>query len=116
MNRSKTASVLARLNSNKYFNLKHLAILIVLLVGLPFLAYGQEATIVGTVTDPTGSVVPNVTITVTNVDTARVQIFQTNDSGQYVAPSLPIGKYNVKAEATGFKVEESQGVVLNVND
>ncbi len=116
MNRSRATSVLARLNSNKVFNLKYLAILVVLLVGLPFLAYGQEATIVGTVTDPAGAVVPNVTITITNVGTARVHVFQTNDAGQYVAPSLPIGQYNVKAEAAGFKVEESQGVVLNVND
>ena len=116
MNRSTIASILARFSSNKVYNLRYLTILVVLLVGLPFLAYGQDATIVGTVTDPTGAVVPNVTITITNSATARVSIFQTNDAGQYAAPSLPIGTYDVKAEATGFKVEESKGLVLNVND
>ena len=40
-----------------------------LLLCLPVLALAQEATIVGTVTDPTGAVVPNVAIIVTNVDT-----------------------------------------------
>ena len=116
MNRSRSVSVLARLNSNKLFNLRYLAILVVLLVGLPFLAYGQEATIVGTVTDPAGAVVPNVTITITNVAPVRIKYIQTNEAGQYRSACLPIGKYNVKAEAAGFKVEESQGVVLNVND
>jgi hypothetical protein len=90
--------------------------LCLLLAGLPFLVAAQEATIVGTVTDPSGGVVPNVTITVTNVGTGYVRTFTSNDVGQFVAPGLPIGKYDLKAESTGFKVEESRGVILNVND
>jgi Carboxypeptidase regulatory-like domain len=97
-------------------NVRYLWILCLLLAGLPFLAAAQEATIVGTVTDPAGSVVPNVTITVTNTGTGYVRTFTTNDVGQYVAPSLPIGKYDLRAESSGFKIEESKGVVLNVND
>jgi hypothetical protein len=97
-------------------NVRYLWILCLLLAGLPFLAAAQEATIVGTVTDPAGSVVPNVTITVTNTGTGYVRTFTTNDVGQYVAPGLPIGKYDLKAESSGFKIEESKGVVLNVND
>jgi hypothetical protein len=90
--------------------------LLLLFLGLPLLAAAQEATIVGTVTDPSGSVAPNVTITVTNVDTGRTNIFRTNDVGQYVAPGLPIGKYDLKAESTGFRIIKSSGIVLNVND
>ena len=97
-------------------NVRYLWILCLLLAGLPFLAAAQEATIVGTVTDPAGSVVPNVTITITNTGTGYVRTFPTNDVGQYVAPGLPIGRYDLKAEASGFKIEESKGVVLNVND
>ena len=97
-------------------NVRYLWILCLLLAGLPFLAAAQEATIVGTVTDPAGSVVPNVTITVTNTGTGYIRTFTTNDVGQYVAPSLPIGKYDLRAESSGFKIEESKGVVLNVND
>jgi hypothetical protein len=97
-------------------NVRYLWILCLLLAGLPFLAAAQEATIVGTVTDPAGSVVPNVTITVTNTGTGYVRTFTTNDVGQFVAPGLPIGKYDLKAESSGFKIEESKGVVLNVND
>ena len=97
-------------------NVRYLWVLCLLLAGLPFLAAAQEATIVGTVTDPAGSVVPNVTITITNTGTGYVRTFPTNDVGQYVAPGLPIGTYDLKAEASGFKIEESKGVVLNVND
>ena len=89
--------------------------LLILLV-LPLLAKSQEATIVGTVTDQSGSVVPNVTITITQVETGFVRTFTSNDVGQYVAPALPIGKYNLKATASGFKVEEHTDVMLNTND
>ena len=116
MNRSTVVRVSAGLQYLKASHLKYLAILLVLLAGLPFLAAAQEGTIVGTVTDPAGSVVPNVTITVTNVGTGNDKIYTTNDVGQYVAASLTIGIYNVKAEASGFKVEENKGLKLNVND
>ena len=90
--------------------------ILLLLLCLPVLASAQEATIVGTVTDPSGAVVPNVAIIVTNADTRAVRTLATNDAGQYVVPSLVIGKYDLKAQASGFKVEEYRGVVLNVND
>src|SRR5437867_12111927 len=97
-------------------NLRYLLILFVLLVGLPFRASAQNATIVGTVTDPSGSVIANVKITVTHVETGLAHTFTTNDAGQYVAVDLPVGHYNIKAEATGFKVAEQKGLVLNVGD
>ncbi|MGB2663507.1 MAG: carboxypeptidase-like regulatory domain-containing protein, partial [Candidatus Acidiferrum sp.] len=90
--------------------------LFVLLLGLPFLVAAQEATIVGTVTDPTGAPFPDVTITITHLQTGAIRTLVTNDVGQYVAPGLPLGKYDLKAQAPRFKVEELKGVVLNVND
>jgi hypothetical protein len=87
-----------------------------LMLCLPGVASAQQATIVGTVTDPTGAVFPNVAITVTNASTGAVRTLATNNVGQYVVPSLVIGKYDLKAEAPGFKVEEYKGVVLDVND
>jgi hypothetical protein len=83
---------------------------------LPVLASAQEATIVGTVTDPSGAVIPNVAVTVTNANTGAVRALATNDAGQYVVPGLLIGKYDLKAQAPGFKIEEYKGVVLDVND
>ncbi len=100
----------------KLSNLRYLLILFVLLAGLPFRASGQEATIVGTVTDPSGAAVANAKITLTNMETTISRIFTTNDSGQYVAVDMHIGHYNVKAEASGFKVAEQKDLALQVGD
>src|SRR4030095_10988194 len=86
------------------------------LLGIASLAFAQEATIVGTVTDPTGAAVPNVAITITSAATGQVRSLTSNDVGQFVAPNLKIGRYTVRAQAGGFKVVEQKDVVLNVGD
>ena len=97
-------------------SLRHLLVLCVLVVGASF-AFGQDAaTIVGTVTDPSGSVIPNVKITATNTETGLTRTISTSESGQYVLPDLHIGHYNVKAEAGGFKTAEQNGILLQVLD
>src|ERR1700691_1947460 len=101
---------------SKRLGLRHVLVLGALLWCLPFLALAQDASIVGTVTDPTGSVVPNVQITITNVETGLTHTITTNETGQYVAPDLPIGHYTVKAEGSGFKAAEQKNVILNVGD
>jgi len=100
----------------KYRGLRHLLILGVLVVGSAFYALGQTATIVGTVTDPSGSVVPNVAITYTNTDTNLVNNTTSNDAGQYLAVDIPVGNYKIKAEAKGFKGEEKTGITLHNGD
>ena len=77
---------------------------------------GTGGTILGTVSDPSGASVPNVAITITNTDTNAVTHITSNDRGEYVAPDLQIGRYNVRAEAPGFKVTEQKNVLLNVGD
>jgi len=98
------------------FKIRHVLVLAALLWCLPFVASAQQATIVGTVTDPSGAVVPNVTITLTDTDTGVPRVIPTNNDGQYVAVDLPIGHYDVKAEAKGFKVAERKGIVLTQGD
>jgi hypothetical protein len=84
---------------------------------LSTIAYGQEtASIVGTVTDPTGASVPNAKVTITNTDTGVARSTTTNTAGAYAAPQLSIGHYNVRVEVTGFKAYEQKGITLNVND
>jgi hypothetical protein len=74
-------------------------------------------TILGTVSDARGGVVPNVTITITNSDRkVVVRTVTTDDRGEYVAPLLPVGHYEVTAEVSGFKKANQMGLVLNVND
>jgi len=79
-------------------------------------ALAQEATILGTVTDPTGAAVANAAITVTNNDTGVTRNLPTNGDGQYVAPDLAIGHYSVRATASGFKVAEQKSITLSVGD
>ncbi len=79
-------------------------------------AFAQEATIVGTVTDPTGAAVPNAAIVITNNDTGVTRNLPTNGDGQYVAPDLHIGHYTVHATASGFKAAETKGITLDVGD
>src|SRR6266571_8679779 len=100
----------------KQFRLSHALLLCMLVFGTAAQTFGQNATIVGTVTDPSGSVIANVKITVTHAETSLAHTFTTNEAGQYVAVDLPVGHYNIKAEASGFKVAEQKGLVLNVGD
>ncbi len=83
------------------------------------IAYAQEITgsIVGTVSDSKGGVVPNARVTITNTDQqVVVRTLTTDDRGEYAAPLLPVGRYSVTAEIAGFKKVTQSGVVLNVND
>src|SRR5208282_1197210 len=98
----------------KKFPLRYLLVLLVALIGFSASTFAQQTAIVGTVTDPSGAAVPNVTVTVTNVDTGGTHVIPTNDSGQYVAVDLQIGRYVVKAEAKGFKAAEQKDIVLTV--
>jgi Carboxypeptidase regulatory-like domain len=103
-------------SASKKLHLRHLLILGLLVAAMPFAAYAQRATIVGTVTDPSGGVVPNVNITVTQVETGLQHKTTTNDSGTYIVPDLNVGHYNVKAEAAGFKGAEQKNIVIQVDD
>ena len=78
-------------------------------------AFAQTATILGTVTDPTGSVVPGASVTITNTATSVQRVVETNTAGNYIAPELPIGLYSVKAAAAGFKTYERTGIKLDSN-
>src|SRR5438045_1372963 len=68
-------------------------------------AWSQTATgrIVGTVSDPTGALIPGASVTVTNVNTQVTVETITNEQGAYQAPLLPIGTYTVTADMPGFQ-------------
>jgi len=98
------------------YNLHYLSVFFFLLLVVPSAAFGQNGTIVGTITDPSGAAMPNVKVTATNTETSWTRTVPANDSGQYVLPDIQIGHYNIKAEASGFKIAEQKDVVLTVGD
>lgn len=85
---------------------------------IPQLAKAQTATgtITGTVTDPSGLPIADVTIAVRNVDTDTESTFPTNSAGIYVAPYLQPGNYQVSASKTGFETVIHKNVMVHVGD
>src|SRR5437867_8675506 len=79
-------------------------------------AQTTTGSIVGKVSDPTGAVVPNAPVTVTNTDTGISTKTTTDSSGNYVVTPLPVGRYSVAVEAQGFKKSVNSGITLNVQD
>ncbi|HEV2396811.1 MAG TPA: TonB-dependent receptor [Candidatus Sulfotelmatobacter sp.] len=98
------------------WDLRMVALLAVVVVLFAAHGMAQEATVVGTITDPSGAAVTSATITITNNDTGVQRTLTSNSDGQYVAPDLHIGRYSIKASAAGFKVAEQTGITLNVGD
>ena len=76
----------------------------------------SSATIVGTVVDPQGAVVPDAKVTATNTGTGTSRSVKTTSSGNYTIPNLAPGTYNVKVEAKSFKAGEVKDITLNVGD
>ena len=77
----------------------------------------QTATgqITGSVKDASGSVIAKVKVTVANQDTGLTRDTTSNDQGDYVVPLLPVGRYVVTAEQTGFKIAVRSDVQLTVD-
>src|SRR5439155_25033595 len=65
-------------------------------------AYAQNVSVVGTVTDETKSVMPGVTITATDVETGRQFAAVTDAKGEYRLLNVPAGSYKIQAELSGF--------------
>ncbi len=77
-------------------------------------AAGQSirATLTGTVTDPTGAILPHANIVITDTQTGAKTVVTSSSAGVYTAPSLLPGKYEVTATLHGFKKYVHTGLVL----
>lgn len=76
---------------------------------------GATGSILGTVTDATGAVIPGAKVTVTNTATGIPFNTVTSSAGDYLAPSLQVGTYSVTAEAKGFQKSVTTGINLSVD-
>jgi hypothetical protein len=71
-----------------------------------------EASIAGTATDSSGAAVPGVAVRIRNLETGAERNQLTDDAGRYDVVALPVGRYEVHAEKTGFRGEEKTGILL----
>lgn len=90
-----------------------LAIAIFLAVSLPVI--GATGNIVGTVSDPSGAVVPKALITVRNQETNATREVEANDQGDYTVALLPPGFYQVSVQKAGFRRSVYDNVNLDVD-
>src|SRR3954452_11464575 len=94
-----------------------LTIFFLLCVLLPVAGQETTGTILGTVTDSSGAVVPGATISVTNTDkNALIRTVTSGKDGSFTAPLLPLGHYSVKVESKGFRAFTKNNIELNIRD
>src|SRR5262245_6334634 len=72
------------------------------------------AALSGTVTDASGSVIPDAAVVLRNEGTGRVRALVTDAGGRFLATSMPVGTYGIEATAPGFSTQTVAGVVLTV--
>ena len=75
---------------------------------------GGTATISGVVRDTSGALIPGVTITIKHVDSGLTRTVVSSETGNYIAPALPVGPYEVTAMIPGFKQQVRSGINLVV--
>jgi hypothetical protein len=102
-------------NGRSVFSLARILLLILGVATLTGIASAQTASINGTVTDPSGAVVPSATVTVVNEDTNASRDTQTGDTGAYGISNLTPGKYDITIEKSGLKTIKFSAVTLTVD-
>src|SRR5713101_250656 len=95
--------------------MKILAVLLVLGLPVPGRAQlGNEGSVEGIVTDPSGAVIPDVALKVTNLSTSATFSTITNELGMFRFPVLPVGNYELVAEHPGFASLIQKNVAVNI--
>jgi hypothetical protein len=105
-------------------NRKHRALFVAVIFLLTLLSPGASASaqtaatgaLTGTITDPTGAVLPIASVKVTNEVTGETRTVATQSSGAYTVSLLAPGGYRVEITQTGFKVAARSGVTINVTE
>jgi hypothetical protein len=94
-----------------------LLVLLVLSLVAPQPVAGQVlyGSIVGTVQDPSGAVVPGAKLTLTNMSTGQSREVQADEQGRYNVISLPAGTYDMVVTAAGFRTLTRKGIEVTIN-
>src|SRR6266704_1542662 len=87
-----------------------------LLLTCPAFCQDVNGTFTGVVTDATGSVAPNASVTARNTGTAATFAAHSDGEGVYWIRNIPVGVYDITAEAPGFQKFETREVRVQVNE
>jgi outer membrane receptor protein involved in Fe transport len=90
-------------------------VLLLTLAGLDAAAQQITGSIRGTVVDPSGAVVQSVTVSAQQTETGLTRSVTTDREGAYLLVELPIGHYQIRAEARGYQKYLQEGISLDVN-
>lgn len=90
---------------------------VLMAISSPATGWAQSATgnIRGTVSDTSGGVLPNCSVTVTHVNTGLQRVVATNGQGDFNVPSVPVGEYKISIGLAGFQTKTINGLVLQVD-
>src|SRR5271166_1003543 len=99
----------------RFFGRVSLLSLLLAMLACSALAQGTGGRINGRITDPSGAVIPEVTVTITNEATGVSNHTQSNKSGDYSFPTVAVGTYTIEFEAPGFKKLTRKQVALDLN-
>jgi hypothetical protein len=95
---------------------KNLVCLVVVLAGVNVFAQQITGSIRGTVLDPSGAVVPGASVSAKQTETGLTRATSTDRDGAYILLELPVGHYQLQAEAKNFRTYVQEGISLNVNE
>ena len=92
------------------------ALLLLLLTAASAPAQVTSAEILGTVTDPSGAVIPNIKVTAQSLTTSTEYSIQSDNNGNYLIRLLPPGSYSLRVEVPGFKTWTVREVAVAIGD
>jgi hypothetical protein len=101
---------------SRQFRLPVFILAVLLLFTSAAFAQLTTADILGTVTDTSGAVVPNASVTLTNLGTNEQRTGQSNGSGDYSFTLLPVGHYSITVKAGGFQASITKDLAVEAGD
>ena len=94
-----------------------IGIMTLALIGQSLAQGGATGAITGTVEDPSGAIVANADVTITNQDTGLVaRNLKTDEAGSFTAPLLPVANYAITVNSAGFAVAKIPDIVVRVTE
>ena len=104
------------MKSKQFLSVALLVTSFALTIPLCFAQSAGTGALTGTVKDPTGAVIPGVSITATNIETGLERSALTSETGSYSFSLMPPGNYRVKFAKDGFKTSEVPSVTVSVTE